>query len=724
MIAELPILPSSFNEWNWAKSNGNASNSQTQKAYTAITTQGLCSDFSRNVWNDLVSLLYRVLQQAGVEWDSTYGSYSSCVMTAATDTLTADKFNAVALNIHQFGFVTWQWAVNNSLDGYVGRDQFYGYSTLKDKADNVYGWYFLHLTQRLNKLIEVLKDEADFSEFETLCQSQSLSLAPLSIVGVKSLLFNGSGMFSITAPLATTPTQTMSVALSGYSYQNGIIVPVPVLEIAGKRKSISKTVAISDRVKTVAISQNVSSESIARAELLDMVFVGFMRYAKAAESKVSADIEINNVVYNEAVSKALSIACTALYGATANPIKAMGQISSLTNTALLLAHPLLLLTGDYSSDQVSGILSLIEPRTLITANKEASYVNSTLRSAGIRSLERKERIFDYPLAEIDVVGINPLLFTMTPQSAIASDISLLHSTNIRARACSFTDIISEAESIRPKFADAITRLFTNQISTIIVAPSGVRIASICKTDSLYIADVDKGMSNPIVAVCLSEDHLRGLLTSGKTEYFVRLVTSSFNYTSDAVAKMSKPLVSVSGSYARHIAFSVACHSANMVRLSQIFVNDKGTMFVAKAAYGGMKISAQSGQKSQANAVRGVFLTEQLKSDSVENSEIQVCLPSFVRSISFSSDNILGAVNTQNGKPLGGARKSSTATSAIVTINERQNLESICKSFTKAQCSLELERIKSEWLYPIQNDDDLYIQQALETNAQGDTLEVI
>ena len=122
-------------KWSWTKSNNNATASQTQKAYTAITNKGYVTDFSYIVWNDLVDKVKEILDATGDSWDASYTTFAAAKMTSSDKTLTAAKFNSLRYNIGSH------------------------YSTgitEKTPGDYVYGWYITTLAECINGWIDSL----------------------------------------------------------------------------------------------------------------------------------------------------------------------------------------------------------------------------------------------------------------------------------------------------------------------------------------------------------------------------------------------------------------------------------------------------------------------------------------------------------------------------------------------------------------------------------------
>lgn len=130
-----PAATTVVEKWSWTKSNNNATASQTQKAYTAITNKGYVTDFSYIVWNDLVDKVKEILDATGGSWDASYTTFAAAKMTSSDKTLTAAKFNSLRYNIGSH------------------------YSTgiaEKIPGDYVYGWYITTLAECINGWIDSL----------------------------------------------------------------------------------------------------------------------------------------------------------------------------------------------------------------------------------------------------------------------------------------------------------------------------------------------------------------------------------------------------------------------------------------------------------------------------------------------------------------------------------------------------------------------------------------
>ena len=95
----VPDKTISIAKWSWTASNGNASASLTQAAYSAVVNKTAVTNFSYLVWNDLCDKVKEILDATGGSWDSTYATYANTKMASSNKTLTATKFNSLRYNI-------------------------------------------------------------------------------------------------------------------------------------------------------------------------------------------------------------------------------------------------------------------------------------------------------------------------------------------------------------------------------------------------------------------------------------------------------------------------------------------------------------------------------------------------------------------------------------------------------------------------------------------------
>lgn len=164
-MKELPLLSSSFPYFSWETQFNNATSEQLQNGYAALTSTGKTTEFHRFIWNDMVDLLDQIQKQVGLTWDNTYGSAKETKVLEKYGKFTAQKFNAMTINMEPIIMNVWKWHVDKYYPGYVARPRFYGITEKADKADYLYGHYILELARVLNQIIATLKNEADFADF-------------------------------------------------------------------------------------------------------------------------------------------------------------------------------------------------------------------------------------------------------------------------------------------------------------------------------------------------------------------------------------------------------------------------------------------------------------------------------------------------------------------------------------------------------------------------------
>ena len=118
--------------WNWSKSNGEASASQTRSAYNAVSNHGSLRNFSYLVWNDLAAKVNEQMAFAGGVWSNKYCSYNETLMSENDKWLTAERFNSLRFQVGSH-------VATDILD--------------KKRGDQVEGAFFTRITDCLNEWI-------------------------------------------------------------------------------------------------------------------------------------------------------------------------------------------------------------------------------------------------------------------------------------------------------------------------------------------------------------------------------------------------------------------------------------------------------------------------------------------------------------------------------------------------------------------------------------------
>lgn len=270
-------LPSDFENWTWEKSNGQATDEQTQKAYHAIKNQGDRKEFSYLVWNDLIDKLKEVVRLSGNTW-----SGNDVKMSAPHQALTAADFNTTRKNIELIP-TTWKWKFDKNFKGYIAREDMRA-------GDIVYGSYIEELVRKIVVLIDVLKDTANFAECQIILDmiaAINTNIAPLPSVPLNREIDVIAEIHSDAVALPSVPT-------------NGQINAVAEIDAVGKVCDSAKlnanikaksTVNIEGMVKpSVAIGIKTKGESVSSLE-------AFVRRAVKLYAAVVAQSEHENTIH-------------------------------------------------------------------------------------------------------------------------------------------------------------------------------------------------------------------------------------------------------------------------------------------------------------------------------------------------------------------------------------------------------------------------------------------
>lgn len=416
MIEKLPLLSSDWRLWDWSQSNGNASVEQMQAAYNAIVNQGLCSDFSRLVWNDLVDATADAINAAGLTWDSTYGSVANCKINESLGMLTASAFNAVARNIHNFGFVSWKWARGSSSPGYVGRNEFRGYSTYKEKSDFLYGWHIIELAVKLNRMLQVIKGEAELSEFERIMQATSYQNTRVAAVPTAAFEFANTVDSIVSASVALIRILEQSAYVGGYSYHNGILLTRHPEILKTEMKSVSLTNAETDKIRTQALQYAGQAQSKTNSVLTDLVFVGYLRHVVPSMTRTQASIEISNIGDLNTVQQATSKLFTQIVAWAVWLMETQVHGSSYASPDLKKIESLRVETAVHSSSYSLPMLALLERVPIIGSSVAKSVQSSSLQYLVPRYIKRDIYSLSYPQAKADVAGTVPVMVDLMSNS--------------------------------------------------------------------------------------------------------------------------------------------------------------------------------------------------------------------------------------------------------------------------------------------------------------------
>lgn len=539
MINTLPLLPSSWAEWDWTQSNGDASVTQMSKGYQALLNQGQCSSFSRLIWNDLVECTAAVISEAGLTWDSTYCSVNECKITTSLGSLTATMFNSVALNIHRFGFFTWKWAVCRDKKGYVGRDTFKGYSEYGGNSDFLYGWYIEELTVKLNRLIQVLKEEANFGEFESFAQASVLSNTVLFSAKVGALKHINRSIAYPQVSLSKAGVLIGTAFIPGYSYQGGILLPAKPVIMQTDEYTLSKIVAKSDGIRTAAISYDTPAETYSNTILSPLVFVGYMKHFAYVQTKTVAPLSISNIKDLITALTEESETLSSLSRALSFPTSAKVKNSSYESVILKYIESLPFRTYAYSESYVVTDPVLLSPSPMKGTFSEHTSLNSVLHRIRPLYIQRSIRDYSYNDSKMNALRCAP---TNSVNRSNVLNISEMVAKGIKHFGYmehEESTNISSLYKLRPIYADSVQKS-NSQNDVKLVDVKALPILTTAKSESKTDSYILKGIPRLVDSNEFGTSNGTGLVTISSVR---RLSKTLKSYSYDE-GKMSHAITSI------------------------------------------------------------------------------------------------------------------------------------------------------------------------------------
>lgn len=332
----LPALPSSYPLFDWSGSNGSATAEQTQAAYTAMTSQGPCSDFSRFVWNDLVDTLSGALTAAGLAWNESYGTAESAKITSYLGALTAQKFNNVRHNIQNLINATWPWEFNPTISGYLGRVNMRGVSSYGANADILYGWYIEELAKMINITIQVLRNDEILSRMVHTGESQTFPKVDFfpAVAGFMAHKWTiESDSRSDLLPAVAGFLNSGTSVLSGQFVAPDIFPPdlMASCEIsctAGTARLWTHTPG--------QMAHQWASKTTNQAALVDMMFVSWLRHRRSIQTSYQAKLVFSNSYYASSAIASLTAAAAALD--RVGPLALGAVIAGITANGAAIAY--------------------------------------------------------------------------------------------------------------------------------------------------------------------------------------------------------------------------------------------------------------------------------------------------------------------------------------------------------------------------------------------------
>lgn len=180
-MSHIGILGESYPLFDWTTSNGSASAEQTRRGWNALTQQGLCQEFSRLVWNDIVQTAADALANLGKGWDDGLCAVSEAKISHPLGELTARQWNSVTANVARLMPLVWAWETDTFRPGYLGRRQMLGVSEAGEEADLLFGWYVTELVEALNMGIRLWRGEGLHAGLGSGCPVSSRARTALAL---------------------------------------------------------------------------------------------------------------------------------------------------------------------------------------------------------------------------------------------------------------------------------------------------------------------------------------------------------------------------------------------------------------------------------------------------------------------------------------------------------------------------------------------------------------
>lgn len=493
MIETLPLLSSDWRLWDWSQSNGNATVEQMAAAYEAIVNQGLCVDFSRLVWNDLVDMTANAIGAAGLAWDSTYGSANDCKISSSLGVLTASAFNGVAQNIYNFGFVRWRWSMNKDSPGYVGRNEFRGYSEYKENCDLLCGWYIIELALKLNRMLEVLKDEADFSEFERIMQVLSYQNSNVAAGAAAALNYINEADSIGRVSLATARVLEQNASVSGYSYQKGILIPRMPNIFEAKMQASSEAKAVAERLQTQAMQYAGNTQSLTNSVLTDLVFVGYLRHLLPSVTKVRASIEASNILFLNAVQRAESKLFSKLTASNIWLMQSHSHGDTYVKPDLIRLESLRIEIKSRVNSYASLNMNVMDRKPMRGLGIVESMGESVLQYLVPQYMKWDKFSLSYPQAKVNVAMAHTMIALSLMESCVKSESNVCRTVPVSGIEKSISSVAAIVRAVQLKRMEAVAAGETISNGSEIKCSDAIRMNAQGKARSATDAAVEKGI---------------------------------------------------------------------------------------------------------------------------------------------------------------------------------------------------------------------------------------
>lgn len=378
-LQNIPVLDSSYPIFDW---------SEHQESRNALVPNNLVSEFTKETWNSIVDSLNNALLEAGLYWDSQYTTASGAKIYKPYGELTAKMFNSVRHNIDRPASLGWAWANNENFRGFVGREDFRGYRDYGKNCDFFYPEYLLELVRKLNLLIGIMKDSANFASFsfeEGLKTDISSDLvgkksSPITIDGLsKSIFFNGIiGLSSF--PIVINYNSKANIDAD-------IRKPVGSL-IQYKENVESNSFSDLRKNRLVGMGFKDKSNSVCDSFMIPRPFERFTRYSELIRSDSSANMVFWTSIYMRSYRESNSISVANPFYLSPIPASFFEEIKTIFDANI---HPVLSYSmggsSEKSSAKTESVLFDAEPYRMNIADSASSNSNASVRRVQPKNAE-------------------------------------------------------------------------------------------------------------------------------------------------------------------------------------------------------------------------------------------------------------------------------------------------------------------------------------------------
>lgn len=679
-MKNIPVLSTSYPNWSWSEARGNASAETVAKAYEAITTEGLCSDFSREVWNNVVGIvadLIDALKAAGndIDWDDSYSSLADCQINKQYGALTANIFNAVRCNIDNIASTGWKWSYATSDPGFIGRVNFIGVATAGENADILYGWYIEELVRKLNVTIDILKDEANLKN--CIGPIKSMTNAPVGIyVGYAPKLVFQDAIRSNTNPILNRPGAA-PLTVRNISEFN------PDVSLYGGRAGIllfdnpsksSVAVPFPDLVPTAVLELESKSKTKIFADFGDILYAGRMRYTESALSKAAAELYVSNIYFLTSGVKDFSY----------------------TQSTLARGYAKYFNTAEISTSNIGATVTRNPARILNSDIYEKTTLHSKLDNIGVKGLRANPMGATKSKHFAEVSKAYSLVFLSHLQSGTSypTDIVMVAPKAKRidpVEILSFTDTLGTIVSFRPQLVES--QILDGSISegTIIQLPPELFSAESLE-NSTYCAEIDTSMGWLLSSETLETSLQESLLDYRLPELLDSNVFDYSEYAGDVVSLQS---------------FGMSCKDA--LEMS----THASTLFLASVAPIYSENVSNSISFADIIKVLPIYILVESVSRDISSAQLVLGSIKYLFSEQMVQSHEVSSLDKVESLPLEFGDISNTISTGVINLGFVSSIESteIGRSSTSATLTFKDVEPAEIWYDPIQTEHNLYIRSA-------------